>query len=157
MNPIGSPFIVPLGAFVVAIVAIVSGAMGQAHARRMKAEQRMAMLQRGMTVEQIDQLLKHGREDDEDGALRIKDPMRSLGNARRTAVILTSIGLGFIVFGWVLTEILRVREVLAVSAVGLIPLAIGIGFFVDYNLQQRELSRFGLEVGADSPANQRPR
>ena len=27
-------------------------------ARRMKAEERMAMLQRGMTVEQIDQLLK---------------------------------------------------------------------------------------------------
>ena len=42
--------------------------------------------------------------------------------------------------GWVL---------IAVSAAGLIPLAIGIGFLVDYNLQKRELSRFGLEVAAD--------
>jgi hypothetical protein len=24
--------------------------------------------------------------------------------------------------------------------------AVGVGFFVDYNLQRRELSRFGLEV-----------
>ena len=50
-----------------------------------------------------------------------------------------------------LTAILQVREVLAVAAAGLIPLAIGIGFFIDYNLQKRELSRFGLEVGAELP------
>ena len=42
--------------------------------------------------------------------------------------------------GWVL---------IAVSAAGLIPLAIGVGFLVDYNLQKRELSRFGLEIAAD--------
>jgi len=30
-------------------------------------------------------------------------------------------------------------------------LVIGIGFFIDYNLQKRELSRFGLEIGAESP------
>jgi hypothetical protein len=38
------------------------------------------------------------------------------------------------------------------AAVGIIPLAIGIGFFVDYNLQKRELSRFGVEVGAELPS-----
>jgi hypothetical protein len=45
---------------------------------------------------------------------------------------------------------LNERDVLAGAAVGIIPFAIGIGFFVDYNLQKRELSRFGLEVGAES-------
>jgi hypothetical protein len=30
-------------------------------------------------------------------------------------------------------------------------LVIGIGFLVDYRLQQRELARFGLEVGAEPP------
>ena len=64
MGAFGSPFIVPLGAFVVAIVAIISGIVGQAHARRIKAEQRMAMLQRGMTVEQIDLLVEAHQEDD---------------------------------------------------------------------------------------------
>jgi hypothetical protein len=52
--------------------------------------------------------------------------------------------------------IVQDRDVLTVAAAGLIPLAIGIGFFIDYNLQKRELSRFGLEVEADLPAS-RPR
>ena len=44
------------------------------------------------------------------------------------------------------TVCLAATVVLAGAAVGLIPLAIGIGFFVDYNLQKRELSRFGMEI-----------
>jgi len=48
------------------------------------------------------------------------------------------------------------RDVLAGAAVGIIPLAIGIGFFIDYNLQKRELSRFGLEVGAEPGSSVRP-
>jgi hypothetical protein len=37
--------------------------------------------------------------------------------------------------------------VLVVAAAGLIPLAIGIGFVVDYLLQKRELAHFGLASG----------
>jgi hypothetical protein len=80
----------------------------------------------------------------------VKDPLRSLGNARRAGIVLVSVGVGLILFFLVLTAILQVRPVLAGAAAGLIPLAIGIGFFIDYNLQKRELSRFGLEVGAES-------
>jgi hypothetical protein len=156
MGAFATPFIVPLGAFLVAIVAIISGTLSQAHARRMKAEQRMAMLQRGMTVEQIDQLLKATKEYDVEEGARTKDPLRSLANARRVGVILVSIGIGLAVFGSLLASILQVREVLIVSATGLIPLAIGIGFFVDYHLQKRELARFGLEVAADPPPNNLP-
>jgi len=148
--------IVPLGAFLVAIVAIVSGIVGQAHARRIKAEQRMAMVQRGMTAEQIDLLLRPSKEDGEE-VVKTKDPLRSLAIARRAGVVLVSIGVGLIVFGFVLAAILDVRAVLAVSACGLHPLAIGIGFFVDYGLQKRELARFGLEVAADQPPNNPPR
>jgi len=153
MGAFGSPFIVPLGAFLVAIVAIISGIAGQAHARKLKAEQRMAMVQRGMPAEQIDLLLKSTRDDGEE--IKTRDPLRSLGNARRTAVVLVSVGVGLILFGILLTLIERDREVLTVSACGLIPLAIGIGFFVDYALQKRELARFGLEVAADPPPNNR--
>jgi hypothetical protein len=32
-------------------------------------------------------------------------------------------------------------------AIGLIPLAIGVGFLIDYNLQKRDLAHFGLEAG----------
>jgi Flp pilus assembly protein TadB len=142
---------VPLGAFAVAIIAIMSGVISQAHARRLKAEQRMAMVQRGMTAEQIDLLLRPTKEDGEESEPRTKDPLRSLGNARRVGIVLVSVGAGLILFGFILTIILQVRPVLAVSASGLIPLAIGIGFFVDYHLQKRELARFGLEIGAENP------
>ncbi len=152
----GSPFIVPLGAFVVGIVAIISGAISQAHARRTRAEQRIAMVQRGMTAEQIATALGPPEKEEEEVA-KTKDPMRSLGNARRAGTVLISVGLGIIVFGLVLTAILRVREVLSVSACGFIPLVIGIGFFVDYRLQQRELARFGLEVGAELPPDNHTR
>jgi hypothetical protein len=152
---LSSPFIVPMGAFLVAIVAIISGIAGQAHARKLKAEQRMAMLQRGMTVEQIDLLLKSTRDDGEE--VKTRDPLRSLGNARRAGIVLVSVGLGIVLFGIMLAMIERDRETLIVAATGLIPLAIGIGFFVDYNLQKRELARFGLEVSADLPLNNLPK
>ena len=154
MGAFASPFIVPLGAFLVAIVAIISGIAGQAHARRIKAEQRMAMLQRGMTAEQIDLLLRPSKEDGEE-EVKTKDPLRSLSSARRSGVVLVSVGLGVVLFGILLSMILQVREVLSVSACGLIPLAIGIGFFVDYALQKRELARFGLEIAADPPPTKR--
>ena len=155
MGAFASPFIVPLGAFLVAIVAIISGIAGQAHARRIKAEQRMAMLQRGMTAEQIDLLLRPSKEDGEE-EVRTRDPLRSLGKARRSAIVLVSVGVGVVLFGILLSIIERDRDILIVSATGLIPLAIGIGFFVDYGLQKRELARFGLEVAADPPPSNPP-
>lgn len=144
-----SPLIVPLGAFVVAIVAIVSGIWSQAHARRVKAEQRMVMLARGMSIDEIERLLGSSEEE----VRPPKDPVRSLGNARRAGIVLVSSGIGLMLFFIALTIIVHTREVLAGAAVGFIPLAIGIGFFIDYNLQKRELSRFGMEVDAELPRN----
>jgi hypothetical protein len=140
-----SPFMIPLGAFVVAIVAIVAGIMSEGHRQRLRAEQRMTMVARGMNADDIDKLLGGPSED----ARPAKDPLRSLGNARRTAISLISTGIGLFFFGLVLAWILQVHAVLAVAASGLIPLAIGIGFVVDYQLQKRELSRFGLEIGQE--------
>ncbi len=145
--------IVPLGAFAVAIAAIVGGIWSDANAKRIKADQRMAMIARGMSVDDIEKVLgKPGENLDEK---RPKDPLRSLSNARRAGIVLVSSGIGIILFFLVLTAILQVHEILSGAAVGLIPLAIGTGFFVDYNLQKRELSRFGLEVGADLPDSPR--
>jgi hypothetical protein len=136
---------IPLGAFAVAIVAIVSGMIGQVHKQRLMAEQRMAMVARGMHIDEIDKLLGAAIED----ARPMKDPLRSLGYARRTAITLISVGVGISLFGLLLTWIVQAHDVLVVAAAGLIPLAIGIGFFVDYELQKREMSRFGLEIGPE--------
>jgi hypothetical protein len=151
MEVFRSPLIVPIGAFVVAIVAIVSGIWSQAHAVRMKAEQRLAMLARGMSISDIEQLLGSGQDEKK----APKDPLRSLSNARRAGIVLVSSGIGLMLFFFALTAVIGVREILSGAAVGLIPLAIGIGFFIDYNLQKRELSRFGLEVDAELPPGRR--
>lgn len=140
-----SPFIVPVGAFAMTLGIIVAGVMGQAHSRRLKAEQRIAMVQRGLKPEEIERLLGTREEEGKPA----KDPMRSLGNARRAGILLVSAGVGIMLFFIVLAVIVHTREVLAGAAAGLIPFAIGVGFFIDYNLQKREMSRFGLEVGAD--------
>lgn len=139
-----SPFIVPVAGCAVGIVAILSGIWFEAQQRRNKAEQRMAMIARGVPIPEIERLLGSGDEEK-----KVRDPLRSLANARRTGIVLTSIGAGLILFFVVLELILRVPPVLAGAAAGIIPLAIGIGFFIDYNLQVRELARFGLEVEAD--------
>ncbi len=144
MNFIFSPFIVPVAGCLVGIVAIISGIWLDAQKRRIRSEERMAMLARGIPLAEIEKTLSVGIEEKP-----VKDPMRSLSNARRAGIALVSVGVGLILFFLVLEQILHVREVLAGAAAGLIPLAIGIGFFIDYNLQKRELSRFGLEVGAE--------
>ena len=144
MHFIFSPFVIPVAALLVGAVAILSGVLSQAHSRRLKAEQRMAMVARGMKAEDIALLL--GNYDDDRPAPVARDPMRSLGNARRAGIVLCSTGIGLAVFFVVLALVLQVREVFSGAAVGLIPLAIGVGFFVDYGLQKREMARFGGEV-----------
>lgn len=144
-----SPFIVPLGAFTMTLGIVVAGVVSQAHNRRLKAEQRIAMVQRGLPVHEIEKLL--GTREEEDRP--VKDPLRSLSNARRAGIVLVSTGIGIMSFFIVLSAILHTREILSGGAAGLIPFAIGIGFLIDYTLQKREMSRFGLEVGAELPGS----
>jgi hypothetical protein len=134
---------IPLGAFVVAIVAIVSGVVSEAHRQKLKADQRLAMVARGMNADDIDKLLGKSSSDGK----RVKDPLQSLANTRRTAIVLISSGVGVILFFLTLRLILDEQDVLAGAPIGLIPLAIGVGFLIDYKLQKRDLSRFGLEIG----------
>jgi hypothetical protein len=135
------PFLVPLGAFLVAIVAIVAGVMQEAARVRLKAEQRMAMIARGMSVDDIEKLL--GKKDDVPAP---KDPLRTLANTRRWGIVLISSGVGLILFFVSLTWIVGEHDVLAGAAVGLIPLAVGAGFIVDYKMLKRDFSRFSLEA-----------
>ena len=146
MEVIMSPFIVPVAGCMVGAVAIISGIWLDGHKRRIKSEERIAMISRGVPLADIEKMLGNGSEEKPP----VKDPLRSLGNARRAAIVLVSVGVGLTLFFVTLSYILQERDVLAGAAVGIIPLAIGIGFFIDYQLQKRELARFGLEVGAEA-------
>ena len=138
--------LIPIVAILMVLGVVVAGIWGQAQARRIKAEQRMAMLARGLPIAEIERLLGAGEGE----ASATRDPLRSLGRVRRTALILTSFGIGVIGFGLVVVAISD-REKLWVPGAGLVPLAIGLGFLVDYAMQRRELARFGVEVGAGQP------
>ena len=130
---------VPLGAFLVGIVAIVAGVVGGAYKQRLKTEQRLDMLARGMSAGDIEKVLSaEGRT--------AKDPLQGPASTRRTAIVLISSGVGVILAFLVLAWIVNDHEVLSGGAFGLIPLSIGVGFLVDYSHQKRDLSRFGLEV-----------
>ena len=58
-----SPFIVPVAGCLVAIVAIVSGIWLDGHKRRMKSEERIAMLARGVPLAEIEKMLGPGDEE----------------------------------------------------------------------------------------------
>jgi hypothetical protein len=140
MNWNWSPFMVPLGAFFVGIIAIIAGVAGGAYKQRLKTEQRLAMLARGMSAVDIEKVLSAEGKS-------AKDPLQGLASTRRTAIVLISTGVGvmlsFLVLAWIVND----HEVLSGGAFGLIPLSIGVGFFIDYMMQKRELAHFGLEVG----------
>ena len=150
------PYIVPVAVFAWLAIAGLVQMIGSVQKRRIQSEERMAMVQRGMTADEINLLLKPADKDIAEELAKTRDPLRSLANARRTGVVLVSVGVGIVLFGILLSVIVRDREVLAVAGCGLIPLTIGIGFFVDYSLQKRELARFGLEVAADPPPSNPP-
>jgi hypothetical protein len=152
-----SGVLIPIVALIIPIVAIIAGAYNQAQQRRLRADQQMALIARGVPLAEVEAFIQRTTPVDQEDR-PIKDPMRSLGNARRTAMVLIPLGIGltafFLIFGAIMLNQVNRQAgwaLIAVSAAGVIPLAIGIGFLVDYNLQKREMSRFGLEVGADKP------
>lgn len=145
MHTFDTPFIIPVVAMLIPIVAIIAGVWSQVESNRMRAEQRLAMLAKGIPLSEIEASLKASTDTERNVT---RDPLQSLSRARRAAIVLISTGVGLITFFVVLEVILQVREVLSGAAAGLIPLAIGIGFIIDYQLQKRELARFGVDLDA---------
>jgi hypothetical protein len=141
-----SPFVVPVAGCLMILGLGCFGIYSEIDQRRIRSQERMTLLARGMSVEDIERIQRQAANED------AIDPLRSLNNIRRTAMILLACGVGIIAFGLLLAAILQMRVLLIVPAAGLIPLAVGIGFFVDYKMQARDLARFGLEVNSQGPA-----
>jgi hypothetical protein len=139
-----SPFVVPVAGCLMILGLGFAGIYSEMDQRRLRSQERMTLLARGMSVDDIERMQRQAANED------AVDPLRTLHNIRRTAMILLACGLGIVVFGLLLAVILEIRVLLIVPAAGLIPIAIGIGFFVDYKMQARDLARFGLEVDAQN-------
>ncbi|MGO4213214.1 hypothetical protein AB4Y89_09190 [Terriglobus sp. 2YAB30_2] len=144
MHAFFSPFVVPVAIFAMIAILGVGGMVSGYHEKKLRVEQRMVALQRGIPPDQIEKIFGAAERAEERG-----DPLRSMGNARRAALILIACGVGIIATCLLLTLILQVREILAGAAGGLIPVAIGIGFWIDYKIQAREMERLGLVVSEE--------
>ena len=145
-NPFDSPFIVPVAGCIMILGLGASGIYSEMRSKEMRSQERIAMLNRGVPLADIERMSVTAAEQEK----KVRDPLRSLANARRTAIVLLSVGVGLGIFGALLALIVQERDVLVVSAVGVINLAIGAGFLIDYNMQKRELARFGMEVDTES-------
>jgi hypothetical protein len=142
-----SPFVVPVAGCLMILGLGAFGIYSEMDQRRLRSQERMTLLARGMSIEDIERLQRQVQNED------ASDPVRTMNNIRRTAMILFGSGGGIIAFGLLLAVILQMRVLFIVPAAGLIPLAIGVGFWVDYKMQARDLARFGLEVDTHNPAH----
>ena len=62
MNFVFSPFIVPVAGCMVGVVAIIAGIWLDGHKRRIKSEERIAMISRGVPLAEIEKMLGAGDE-----------------------------------------------------------------------------------------------
>jgi hypothetical protein len=141
-----SPFTVAVAGCFMILGLGCFGIYSEMDQKRIRSQERMTLLARGMSIEDIERLQRQVQNED------VTDPVRTMNNIRRTAMILFGSGSGIVIFGLLLAAILQMRVLLIVAAAGLIPVAIGIGFWIDYKMQARDLARFGLEVDSQSPA-----
>jgi hypothetical protein len=88
--------------------------------RKLRTEERLAALARGAEIPMEPELSQYAR-------------------SRRSGILLVSGGLGFMVMFALIARIVGEPETLVASAVGILPLAVGLGYFVDAALIHRDL------------------
>lgn len=140
-----SPFVVAVAGCLMILGLGCFGIYSEMDQKRIRSQERMTLLARGMSIEDIERLQQVQNEG-------VTDPVRTMNNIRRTAMILFGSGAGIAIFGLLLAAILQMRVLLIVAAAGLLPIAIGVGFWIDYKMQARDLARFGLEVDSQNVA-----
>jgi hypothetical protein len=88
--------------------------------RKLRTEERLAALARGAEIP-------------------MEPEMSQFARSRRAGILLVSGGLGFITMFAVIARIVGEPETLVASAVGILPLAVGIGYFLDAALIHRDM------------------
>ena len=88
--------------------------------RKLRTEERLAALARG-------------------AELPVEPELSQFARSRRAGILLVSGGLGFMVMFGVIARIVGEPETLVAAAFGILPLAVGLGYFVDASLIRRDL------------------
>jgi len=88
--------------------------------RKLRTEERLAALARGTEIPMEPELSQYAR-------------------SRRAGILLVSGGVGFILMFAMIARVVGEPETLVGSAIGVLPLAVGLGYFVDAALIRRDL------------------
>lgn len=131
MNWANSPFVILWAPFAFVIAIVLIKQFFQYHANKLRSEERMTYLAKGLPVPP---------EPVTDRCSGPEARMRVAHGIRTGGIVSVFVGLGMILFSFALTWILHQHEVLAVAAAGLIPLTIGAGLLVDYQLRAKAVS-----------------
>jgi len=87
--------------------------------RKLRSEERLAAIARGVDIPMEPELNQAGR-------------------SRRMGILLVSGAIGYIVTFGLIAQIQANRDVWTAAVLGIIPLAVGIGYFVDWKLIHRD-------------------
>jgi Domain of unknown function (DUF6249) len=87
--------------------------------RKLRSEERMAAIARGVEIPMAPELNQAAR-------------------SRRAGILLVSGALGYIVTFGLIAQLQADRDVWTAAAFGIIPLAVGIGYFVDWTMIRRD-------------------
>ena len=87
--------------------------------RKLRSEERMAAIARGVEIP-------------------IEPELNQAARSRRAGVLLVSGAIGYIITFGLIAQLQADRDVWTAAALGIIPLAVGIGFFVDWKLIHRD-------------------
>ena len=88
--------------------------------RKLRTEERLAALAKGAEIPMEPELSQFAR-------------------SRRAGILLVSCGLGFMIMFAAIARIVNEPETLVAAAFGILPLAVGIGYFLDAALIHRDL------------------
>jgi hypothetical protein len=88
--------------------------------RKLRTEERLAALAHGAQIP-------------------VEPELSQFARSRRAGILLVSSGLGFMAMFAVIAKVVGQPETLVAAAFGILPLAVGIGYFLDAALIHREL------------------
>ena len=138
-----SPFIVPVAGCAMIGSIVVAGIWSGVRTKEIQSHERLARIAQGLPVEpEWDaEMLRKATTAGAPAPKPYGRPSDGAG-AHRAGMMLCSIGAGLMVFFIFLSIVLRDRDVMSGAAAGILPLAIGIGFFIDAKHRKQEYDRW---------------
>jgi Domain of unknown function (DUF6249) len=112
--------LIGLAAVVLTCGIPVAGMYTYYRIRKLRSEERLAALARGAEIPMEAELSPQAR-------------------SRRNGILLVSGGLGIILMFGMIASAVKEPETMAAAAIGILPLAIGIGYFLDAAMLRRDL------------------